>query len=46
MRRAVVDWVRLAERLVPQGRRCPGVATLEELRLSLEERVAEWSKRR
>ena len=45
LRRAFVDWVRLlAERLVPAGSAVPRVATLEELRMSLEERVAEWPK--
>lgn len=45
LRRAFVDWVRLlAERLVPSGSAVPRVATLEELRMSLEERVAEWPK--
>ena len=46
LQRAFVDWVRLlAERLVPPGSAVPRVATLEELRMSLEERVAEWPKR-
>ena len=45
LRRAFVDWVRLlADRLVPPGSPVPRVATLEELRMSLEERVAEWPK--
>ena len=45
LRRAFVDWVRLlAARLVPAGSAAPRAATLEELRMSLEERVAEWPK--
>ena len=45
LRRVFVDWVRrLAERLAPQGAAAPPMRTLEELKMTLEERVAEWPK--
>ena len=40
-----LDWVRqLAERLAPSGGDVPPVRTLEELKMTLVERVAEWPK--
>ena len=45
LRRVFVDWVRrLAERLAPPGAASPPMRTLEELKMTLEERVAEWPK--
>ena len=45
LRRAFVDWVRqAAERLAPRGAALPPVRTLEELKMTLVERVAEWPK--
>ncbi len=45
LRQAFVDWVRqAAERLAPPGGELPPVRTLEELRMTLVERVAEWPK--
>ncbi len=45
LRRVFVDWVRrLAERLTPPGAASPPMRTLEELKMTLEERVAEWPK--
>ena len=45
LRRAFVDWVRqAAERLAPPGATLPPVGTLEELKMTLAERVAEWPK--
>ena len=45
LRRVFVDWVRrLAERLAPPGAAAPPMRTLEELKMTLEERVAEWPK--
>ena len=44
LRRVFVDWVRrLAERLAPPGAAAPPMRTLE-LKMTLEERVAEWPK--
>lgn len=45
LRRVFVDWVRrLAARLAPPGGASPPMRTLEELKMTLEERVAEWPK--
>ena len=45
LRRVFVDWVRrLAERPAPAGAASPPMRTLEELKMTLEERVAEWPK--
>ena len=45
LRRVFLDWVRqLAERLAPAGAELPPVQTLEELKMTLVERVAEWPK--
>ena len=46
LQRAFADWVRgLAARLAPGGAKMPAVRTLEDVRMTLEERVAEWPKR-
>ena len=45
LRRVFLDWVRqLAARLAPTGGELPPVRTLEELKMTLLERVAEWPK--
>ena len=45
LRGAFVDWVRqAAERLAPPGAALPPVRTLEEVKMTLVERVAEWPK--
>ncbi len=45
LQRAFVDWVRLiVERLAPAGTPLPPMRTLEEVRMTLVERVAEWPK--
>ena len=45
LRRVFLDWVRqLAERLAPSGGKLPPAQTLEELKMTLVERVAEWPK--
>ncbi len=45
LRRVFLDWVRqLAARLAPTGGELPAVRTLEELKMTLVERVAEWPK--
>ena len=45
LRRVFLDWVlQLAERLAPSGGALPPVQTLEELKMTLVERVAEWPK--
>ena len=45
LRRAFVDWVRqAAARLTARGEAPPPVRTLEEARMTLVERVAEWPK--
>ncbi len=45
LRRVFVDWVRqLAEPLAPPGAALPPIRTLEELKMTLVERVAEWPK--
>ena len=45
LRRVFRDWVRQsAERLAPAGAELPRVQTLEELKMTLVERVAEWPK--
>ena len=45
LRRAFADWVRqIAERLAPAGAAPPLVRTLEEVRMTLVERAAEWPK--
>ena len=43
LERAFVDWMRqMAERLAPRGAKVPPVRTLEEIRMTLVERVSEW----
>ena len=43
LRRVFLDWVfQLAERLVPSGGGVPAVRTLDELKMKLVDRVAEW----
>lgn len=45
LRRAFAHWVQQAtERLTPRGEALPPVRTLEEARMTLVERVAEWPK--
>ena len=45
LRRAFTDWVRqIAERLVPGGEKLVVGRTLEDLRMSVVERVGEWPK--
>ena len=45
LRRAFADWVRQAtERLTPRGEALLPVRTLEEVKMTLVERVAEWPK--
>lgn len=45
LRRAFADWVRRRTvRLAPDGAALPPMRTLEEVRMTLEERVAEWPK--
>ena len=45
LRRVFVNWVRqLAEPLAPSGAALPPIRTLEELKMTLVERVAEWPK--
>ena len=45
LQRAFADWVRqMAERLAPEGAVMPPVRTLEGVRMTLVERVAEWPK--
>lgn len=45
LHRVFLDWVRqLAERLAPSGGGLPPMQTLEELKMTLVERVAEWPK--
>ena len=45
LRRVFGDWVRqMAERLAPAGTELPPVRTLEDARMTLVERVAEWPK--
>ena len=45
LRRAFTDWVRqVAERLVPGGATLPAEMGLEEVRMTLVERVSEWPK--
>lgn len=45
LRRVFLDWVRqLAERLAPAGGELPPTQTLEELKMTLVERVAEWPR--
>ena len=45
LRQVFLDWVReAAARLAPRGGKLPPVGTLEELRMTLVERVAEWPK--
>ncbi len=45
LQRAFVDWVRqIVERLAPAGAALPPMRTLEEVRMTLVERVAEWPK--
>ncbi len=45
LRRVFLDWVRqVAERVVPPGGWVPPVQTLEELKMTLVERAAEWPK--
>ena len=45
LRRAFADWVRwIAERLVPGGERLAAEMTLEDMRMTVVERVSEWPK--
>ena len=45
LQRAFVDWMRqIAERMAPAGAVVPPVRTLEEMRMSVVERAAEWPK--
>ena len=45
LRRAFVDWIRqIAERVAPPGAVVPPVRTLEDVRMTLVERAAEWPK--
>ena len=45
LQRAFADWVRqIAERVVPAGTALPPVRTLEDVRMTLVERAAEWAK--
>ena len=45
LRRALADWVReIAQRLVPGGARLGPGMTLEDVRMTLVERVGEWPK--
>ena len=45
LQRAFVDWIRqMAERLAPAGAVVPTLRTLEDVRMTLVERVAEWPK--
>ena len=45
LRRVFLDWVRqAAERVAPPGGWVPPMATLEELKMTLVERAAEWPK--
>ena len=45
LQRAFVDWIRqMAERLAPAGAVVPPVRSMEEVRMTLVERVAEWPK--
>ena len=45
LRRAFTDWVRrIAERLLPGGEKLAAEMTLEDMRMTLVERVSEWPK--
>ena len=45
LRRAFTDWVRrIAERLMPGGGHLAAEMTLEDVRMTLVERVSEWPK--
>ena len=45
LRRAFTDWVRrIAERLVPGGEKLAAEMTLEDMRMTVVERVSEWPK--
>ena len=45
LQRAFVDWMRqIAERVAPAGAVVPPVRTLEDVRMTLVERAAEWPK--
>ena len=45
VRRAFTDWVRrIAERLVPGGEKLAAEMTLEDMRMTVVERVSEWPK--
>ena len=45
LQRVFADWIRqMAERLVPSGAELPPMRTLEDVRMTLVERVAEWPK--
>ena len=45
LQRAFVDWMRqIAERMAPAGAVVPPVRTLEEMKMSVVERAAEWPK--
>ena len=46
LRRAFTDWVRrIAERLSPGGEKLAAEMTLEDMRMTVVERVSEWPKR-
>ena len=45
LRRAFTDWVRrIAQRLVPGGEKLAAQLTLEDMRMTVVERVSEWPK--
>ena len=45
LRRAFIDWIRrIAERLMPGGGHLAAEMTLEDVRMTLVERVSEWPK--
>lgn len=45
LRRAFTDWVRrIAERLLPSGEKLAAEMTLEDMRMTVVERVSEWPK--
>ena len=45
LRRAFIDWIRrIAERLMPGGDHLAAEMTLEDVRMTLVERVSEWPK--
>ena len=45
LRRAFTDWIRrIAERLLPGGEKLAAEMTLEDMRMTVVERVSEWPK--